>query len=92
MKKLIEDNQAAIKDIIDNKLTKLESDYQAAVKALEDGAVKDNADAIKNLIDVDLKNIIPILIFLQKTSITLSQVLSFRMSSWRLFRLRCSLM
>ena len=57
LKKLIEDNQAAIKDIIDNKLTKLESDYQAAVKALEDGAVKDNADAIKNLIDVDIKNI-----------------------------------
>lgn len=72
LKKLIEANQAAIKDIIDNKLTKLESDYQAAVKALEDGAVKDNADAIKalkegavkdnadaikNLIDVDIKNI-----------------------------------
>lgn len=72
LKKLIEDNQAAIKDIIDKKLTKLESDYKAAVKALEDGAVKDNADAIKalkdgavknnadaikNLIDVDIKNI-----------------------------------
>ena len=72
LKKLIEDNQAAIKDIIDNKLTKLEADYQAAVKALEDGAVKDNADAIKalkdgavkdnadaikNLKDVDIKNI-----------------------------------
>lgn len=72
LKKLIEANQAAIKDIIDNKLTKLEADYQAAVKALEDGAVKDNADAIKalkdgavknntdaikNLIDVDIKNI-----------------------------------
>lgn len=72
LKKLIEDNQAAIKDIIDNKLTKLEADYQAAVKALEDGAVKDNADAIKalkdgavkentdaikKLIDVDIKNI-----------------------------------
>ena len=72
LKKLIEANQAAIKDIIDNKLTKLEADYQAAVKALEDGAVKDNADAIKalkdgavknntdaikNLKDVDIKNI-----------------------------------
>ena len=49
LKKLIDANQASIKDIIDNKLTKLEADYQAAVKALEDGAVKDNADAIKAL-------------------------------------------
>ena len=55
LKKLIEDNQAAIKDIIDNKLTKLEADYQAAVKALEDGAVKDNADAIKALKDGAVK-------------------------------------
>ena len=55
LKKLIEDNQAAIKDIVDNKLTKLEADYQAAVKALEDGAVKDNADAIKALKDGAVK-------------------------------------
>lgn len=56
LKKLIEDNQAAIKDILDNKLTKLEADYKAAVKALEDGAVKANADAIKALKDGDVKN------------------------------------
>lgn len=56
LKKLIEDNQAAIKDILDNKLTKLEADYKAAVKALEDGAVKDNADAIKDLKDGAVKN------------------------------------
>lgn len=56
LKKLIDANQAAIKDIIDNKLTKLESDYKAAVKALEDGAVKDNAEAIKDLKDGAVKN------------------------------------
>lgn len=56
LKKLIEDNQAAIKDILENKLTKLEADYKAAVKALEDGAVKDNADAIKDLKDGAVKN------------------------------------
>lgn len=72
LKRLIEANQSSIKDILENKLVKLEKDYKAAVEALEDGAVKDNAeaikalkegavkentDAIKQLIDVHIKNI-----------------------------------